>query len=341
VRVCLVLVATALAGCSFLGSDGRAPLHQGPSDGGMAADADGPPDGACSGGCVLATSTDPHAIAVDATHVYWTSPGLGVMKVPKAGGATVTLATGVPGATGLTVDARAVYWTNIDEAQGRIGIMTVPLAGGAPVLLASYEEWPLAVAVDATHVYWTTGVGVPGDHVLRTPLAGGPAEPIASGQTGASDLAVDAANVYWVTCGDGTVMKAPLAGGEPVTLATESTCLQSLAIDAANVYWTGLDLGAIMTVPIEGGAPVVLAENPSYGTECLAIDETYVYWATYTRNVGPENHDPDGELRRVAKAGGEVVTLAIGLNAPHDLVVDATSIYWVDYVTGTINRLDK
>ncbi len=52
------------------------------------------------------------SIAVDATHVYFIDPkGNTVRKVPKAGGAAVTIAT-ANDPRGLIIDANYVYWSN-------------------------------------------------------------------------------------------------------------------------------------------------------------------------------------------------------------------------------------
>lgn len=69
-----------------------------------------------------------------------------------------------------------------------------------------------------------------------------------------------------------------------------------------------------------GGAcqAVVLAE-PTYGRG-IALDADHVYYADYL----------DGEIRRVAKAGGQSELLATAF-APMRVAVDATHVYWSDY----------
>ena len=53
-------------------------------------------------------------MALDATHVYWTSFGNGtVNRAPKAGGEVVVLANGQNQPYDVTVDATHVYWTTL------------------------------------------------------------------------------------------------------------------------------------------------------------------------------------------------------------------------------------
>ena len=80
------------------------------------------------------------------------------MKVPKSGGAAITLASGQGSIRGLAVDATHVYWTNARTAEGLV--MKVALDGGTPVMIASQQATPNSVAVDATSVYWTNGVPI-------------------------------------------------------------------------------------------------------------------------------------------------------------------------------------
>jgi sugar lactone lactonase YvrE len=53
-------------------------------------------------------------MTADATNIYWTDfAGGTVLKVPKIGGATTTLASGQGGPHGIAVDATSVYWTDL------------------------------------------------------------------------------------------------------------------------------------------------------------------------------------------------------------------------------------
>jgi hypothetical protein len=94
----------------------------------------------------------PNQVAVDSTNVYWANSSGTVMKIPKAGGCPVTLASGQGNAPwGLAVDGTNVYWT--DEGYTSGTVMTVPIAGGCVTGLAAGNNL-LGIAVDSTNVYW-------------------------------------------------------------------------------------------------------------------------------------------------------------------------------------------
>jgi hypothetical protein len=56
------------------------------------------------------------AIVVAGDNVYFTRPESGVVaSIPVAGGSVVTLATNQPAPTALAVDATHVYWSNAGD----------------------------------------------------------------------------------------------------------------------------------------------------------------------------------------------------------------------------------
>lgn len=61
--------------------------------------------------------TNPSALAVDASGVYWTNrtpTGGAVMRASLSGGDPATIATDQAGPYGIALDALTVYWTNAD-----------------------------------------------------------------------------------------------------------------------------------------------------------------------------------------------------------------------------------
>jgi uncharacterized repeat protein (TIGR03803 family) len=84
-------------------------------------------------------------LAVDGTHVYWSTNQAGtgtINRVPLAGGTATTLVTGQNQAGGLAVTSTNVYWAS------ESGVMVAPLTGGAASQLYGFGfSVPFGVAI--------------------------------------------------------------------------------------------------------------------------------------------------------------------------------------------------
>jgi hypothetical protein len=96
-------------------------------------------------------------VAVAGGSLFFGTPDSSVVRTPKEGGALVTLASGVPPALDVAVDAQHVYWTTLNATPS---VNEVPAAGGAVKTLAQ-GTFTLAVAVDEDCVYYVDGAGPP------------------------------------------------------------------------------------------------------------------------------------------------------------------------------------
>jgi sugar lactone lactonase YvrE len=92
----------------------------------------------------------PAGLAVDATHAFFTAADR-VMKVPIAGGAAVTVASGQAGPGAVAIDGNTIYWANTIGSS----IVRANLDGSNATVLAVGQAGPRALALDGTHVYWT------------------------------------------------------------------------------------------------------------------------------------------------------------------------------------------
>ena len=190
-----------------------------------------------------------------------------------------------------------------------------------------------------------------GDSVdLGSNGSNGPSEPagtrtveiLADQQYVTSALAVDETHVYWANSGrrsngfdDGTVQRIPKAGGPTELLGTALEGPSALALDATHVYW--MQDNGLLRVPKSGGTP----EARGYSGGGIAVDDGSVYWTD------------DAKVQRAAKATLETpADIAVQQQNAHDLVVDATHVYWASqgrfdasqaslYVDGSISRALK
>ncbi len=206
------------------------------------------------GGAVQIASTDqPIGVAVDGSNIYWSTFGSSanpvgtIVKQPIAGGAAVTLATGLATVGPIALDGKNVYWSDMFGA-----VSSVPIAGGAVhvIVPAQYtlppntvlDDAPIGIAVADGTVYWTS-----------TPLQGATPNVI-------SAVSVD--------------------GGAVSVVATPATQLNGLAVDDQFVYWSeigvvtpGQGLGSPPTA--DQGSISRLARDGSSSAQLLATGATY------------------------------------------------------------------
>jgi hypothetical protein len=240
-------------------------------------------------------------------------------------------------------------------------------SGQCIVTLAYLQNDPDCIAVDQTSVYWGNyGNGTTNGSVMKVAIAGGGAPTTLSSPAYPVGIAVDGTSVYWTNdndtngVGPSSVLKVPLNGvqdgGAPTTLASgfgqptfsQGGVSQGIAVDGTNVYWpdfvsSGPEVFTVMAVPVnapvDGGSGTTIASG-QWRASALAVDSTSVYWV----DEGPAtNGTPTGTVMKAPLAGvpdgGAPTTLASGQNVPWVIVVDATSVYWANYFTGTVMQV--
>jgi predicted secreted protein len=232
----------------------------------------------------------------------------------NAGQCLVTLASGRTHPLHLAVDSTNVYFT--DET----GVWSVPIAGGSVSLVAPNPDAE-SIAQAGSYVYFITASDV--FQAAKT----GVGSPSMIAEAGGGGVATDTNNLYWGDYMGGAIYSIPLAGGSKALLSSAG----EVATAASGVYWTG---NAIMYAPFGSTMPTTFPSGQgAYG---IAVDATTIYWS----NQGTLSDSyADGSVASMSISGEDPITLAPMQVEPQDVVVDATSLYWVTDYGGTVMRL--
>ena len=216
------------------------------------------------GGKIQDLSVQNQDIATDGSSVYWTFASVGagpaVQKIPTAGGAAVTLATGQGMSSGpqecywrIAVDAQNVYWSS-NSTQYSIGcsVRKVPIDGGDTTTLVDFA-FLRDFTVDGTNVYYSELGTNPGS-IQKISTNGGPITTVVTNVV-AWVLANDENNIYWIDPG--------LNGGIGIISKTEQ---QGGAFDGVLLG------GAVFTDPLLAAEGITVEQGNIYWTETLGGD---------------------------------------------------------------------
>jgi hypothetical protein len=123
----------------------------------------------------------------------------------------------------------------------------------------------------------------------------------------------------------GSILSVLWTGGTPAVLASNQDFPTDVTSDSDYVYWVNrgyvTQTLSVNRIPIAGGVPSVLATSTSSICTSVAVDRNSVYYAD----------NDTGALMRMAKDGtGKTMLAATVCPGLHGLVVDSTSVYWLD-----------
>jgi hypothetical protein len=186
---------------------------------------------------VLATPDAIYVATADTRNLAGPSPDPhpgAVVRIPRAGGPPVVLATHASGVPRMALDEQRIYLT------GPTGILAMPRDGGAFVELARDEaNPPRALALDGDHVYVVSG-----GELRRFDKAGGPATVLYRAQI-LLDVRIQDGFVYvsrnlaydrGQIAETAALVRVSLRGGAPELIAQPPDRPLSTAADARGVY---------------------------------------------------------------------------------------------------------
>lgn len=219
-------------------------------------------------------------LAVDATHVYFTSDGdNAIMRVSKTGGEATQLAK-VAAPKYLALDATHVYFVTLAREDSGGTVQRIAKAGGAPEVLTSGQPGLDSVVVDAQHVYFRSNKGV-----WKLAKTGGAPQNLvpATEKQKVLRLVADDSHLYFFletsAAGKYAVARLPKNGGTPETLSPVVDSAGRLALSDTHVYFfraANLNDNLLAKVPKAGGpAETVDGAGPNNGYLTVAFGNAY------------------------------------------------------------------
>jgi hypothetical protein len=189
-------------------------------------------------------------MAVDDTHVYWTSSlDTAIMRRSLTGaGAPQAIALNESRPNQVRVDATHVYWVANWGLPNAAVKRVVKQGDEPPVTLVMEQNQAFSLALDSDFFYWTNFYSV--GTISRCPLSGCADAPtmLIADQARPSALITDGTSIFWMNVtGElgaqqrAAVMRCPVGSCasalETLAVQTFAAGGWSMAVDQSDVYW--------------------------------------------------------------------------------------------------------
>ncbi|HEY8090443.1 MAG TPA: hypothetical protein VIF09_21425 [Polyangiaceae bacterium] len=217
-------------------------------------------------------------------------------------------------------------------ATGVASLVVFFACGGAqppPAQLQGLASDPLSTPADSAAVNLTPAPGPSGS--AGAPTGGAAATPpstpggvsiLARDQHAPNAVALGKAHVYWVDELDGDIARVTKTGGTTMQVYAGTgqpfSANSSIATDDTDIYWTSqIDKTSSLTrQDRNGGKPTVVTSSSQFAIQCVAVDETAMYWVL------------GGGVIKQNKHGGAPQALAGGFKGADCIAVDGDHVYW-------------
>jgi hypothetical protein len=221
-----------------------------------------------------------------------------------------------------------IFWATAIASPNTYTLRSMPVGGGTSVPVATAMIPIVALKTDGANLYWMENGQTEGTNLRRIPVVGGSTVTLATTSGSRThDFAINGTDAFFTRALYPTgeeVLRVSLAGGAPVPVDTLVSTPSKLAVDVTQLY-LGYPTG-IAAIPVTGGDETPLATTSDPLVDLL-LDGSTVLWS---ESSGPA-HGETGTIQRVPAIGGPVTTeLADGGDAPRELAVDPSGIYWTE-----------
>lgn len=271
---------------------------------------------------------DPGAIAVDATHVYFTHGSGSISRVAKAGGVIEPLVTDMRGPTSLDASTDRLCWVNTGThaADFRDGsVRCIAKTGGVDQQLST-SYFPAGLAIDGTTIYW---VEIDGQLVRQVATDGTSGATVDSSPTHKTSIAIDGSRLAWTATGAEDVVVMERATGNKSIVSAQEFSADAVTFDGNDIFWVtrhnDFETGAIR-VSRDGGAPTDLVGG-EYGPVGLVLSKARLLWTSKQR------------LRAIATSGGAAQTIVSNRGTIIGVAGDDEYLYWAESENGAIVRM--
>lgn len=294
--------------------------------------------------------TQARSLAVDATHVYWMdyNEGVGnVKRVPKAGGATQTLATnqGTPG--GLVLADGQLFWgAGTANSKGAVASKAIQRSnpdGTSRVAFAPITNTVDQVALSGNSIYWnerSTGVAF----FRKAIAANGDGVPAGTHTNNSNIFTVVGDCVYFRTFVNSVYALAQsCAGATAINRFSSTTNILPSSHDAADatMLYFAVEEQGLLRLPLTGTAQATKVIT-GIETRGPVVDGNSLYYVDGDTGGAPACTTNWGIYQTGKQPGSPRVTLLPPpLECPGSLATDADAIYWIYQTTGTIMKMAK
>ena len=276
----------------------------------------------------LLVVTDPsgasiRSLAVDATHVWWTSEEKsGVLRAPRAGGPVETVTEGAaPGPDSLVVASDSLFWTDSG------GVMRLRRAGpfpAQPTVLAAGRPTATVITVDGDDLFWGNASPDGKSSILRTSINTGITSQSGPVPDAPRELALTPDRIYYTLEKVRDVGWIYRSSGSHTKVDRLPQELRPTVASDLNTVYAAADTKLYKVVPQVGWATATVLFSVPFGINKLIVDGG----AAWTRTI--LGHGA-GQLYRVALDDGARTLIVDQLPADAPFAFDEGCVYWADY----------
>lgn len=263
-------------------------------------------------------------LMMDDESVYWNDKG-SLWALRKSDNTVRRVGAGVQSCE-LVVDGY-IYWISLGNI-GRVAIAT----GLAETIVSDLHDSRF-LALSPTHIAWVTdGYGKPEGGVVQTIPRTGRREiaTVADHQrtTNVGGIVADGSVLYWIEpLRNSRVLRMAVTGGQQTVACTR--CASRYLLQDAQYLYSVVENRIIRIRKTDGAVTTIhsATTQPYVGIESIALDPSSIdiYFASFSQKGAST-----GTIGKVGTSGGKAEPVITGLNAPAQVLVDSTNVYFLD-----------